>query len=175
MGWTSPATGVVGTLLTAALWNTNLRDNLLWLSSPDRCRTYMTAGQSITANTNTAVKWTSTDTYDTNNLHSTTTNPTRITIATKGLYAIAANVWFPAISSGYFMQIGLQKNGTSLGIYNQVPTSGGAQAISCYDEISCNAGDYIECWVQHNYSSAVTINSVVGDQAYMTARWAATS
>ena len=30
MSWTPPATASVGTLETAALWNTNVRDNLLW-------------------------------------------------------------------------------------------------------------------------------------------------
>lgn len=175
MSWTPPATASVGTLETAALWNTNVRDNLLWLSSPDRVRATMGNSQSIPDSTVTAVTWTSADTYDTNSMHSTSSNPSRITIKTSGLYAVAVNIWFAANATGY-RQLWLYKNGSALGLYVQNPSPGtGACNANLYDEIQCVAGDYLEARAEQNSGAALNINTTSGDASYMSVRWVATS
>ena len=169
MAWTAPATAAVGTLNTAALWNAIVRDNLLWLSSPVRCRAEaLSTNQSIANSTVTAVTWNA-ESYDTANMHSTTTNPTRITIPNPGTYAISANLWWSASAAGY-RQIWLYKNGSSLGLYGQAPGVGAATSMSLYDELPFVAGDYVEVWVEQSSGAALTINASAGDLAYFTAR-----
>lgn len=175
MAWTPPATAAVGTLDTAALWNTNVRDNLLWLSSPPRCRAVAnTTNQSIPDTTHTAVTWNA-ETYDTAFMHSTSVNPSRLTATVAGLYVVTSSAWFSGNAAGYRFSF-LYKNGSQYGQYSEVPSSntGGVQA-TIYDEIQCAAGDYLETYVSQTTGAPLTINYSSSVACYMTMRWVATS
>lgn len=60
---------------------------------PPACRVFKAANQSLANTTWTAIIFDS-EVYDTDNMHSLVTNPTRITINTPGLYLLTANVIF---------------------------------------------------------------------------------
>ncbi len=75
------------------------------------CRVTRVAAQDATEDTDTAIAW-DTEEADTDTMHSTVTNPSRITIATAGLYLITANVSsFPTPAGWQYLTI--LKNGTT--------------------------------------------------------------
>ena len=96
----NPATYTAGTALTAAQMNA-IRDNTTAAQNPATVQCYQaTTGQSIPANTATAVLF-NTNLYDPYSMHSTVTNTSRITIPTGwgGKYRFNAAITWPAPGS----------------------------------------------------------------------------
>lgn len=173
MGFTTPATWSVGMLDTAALMNSNLRDNMNWLSAPPRCRVYATAAQSIPNSSITAVLF-PIETYDsTGTMHSTTSNTSRLYSTVAGLFAVNMSATFNANSTGV-RQIVLYKNGAQLA--NSVNVSqaanGSTFTLTAYDEVQMSTSDYLECWVVQTSGAALNINTI---PSFMSIRWVATS
>jgi len=79
MAWTTPRTWTVGMTPTAAMFNTDIRDNSNWLRAFHGCRLYKSSPQTITAG-NTDVVGFGVEDFDTDGFHSTSTNTSRITI-----------------------------------------------------------------------------------------------
>ena len=63
--------------------------------NPPACRVYHNANQSLTNNTLTALAFNS-ERYDTDTMHDTVTNNSRITINTAGLYLLTLSIQFAA-------------------------------------------------------------------------------
>ena len=84
MAFTTPATAVAGTILTAAWLNTYVRDNVAWLATDSpSCRAYNAPGQSLPAAVGTSLTFNS-ERYDNAAMHSTSSNTARITVPTGG-------------------------------------------------------------------------------------------
>jgi hypothetical protein len=84
MAFTTPGTAVAGDVLTAAFWNSNVRDNLNFLYSPPSCRVVRTSD--LTSYSSGAdITWSS-ESWDTDTMFSTGTT---ITINTAGLYLLS--------------------------------------------------------------------------------------
>lgn len=101
MSWTTPRTWTTGDTITAALLNTHLRDNLNYLYDPPGCLAIRTSNQSITSGSQTVVNFNSTDVFDTDTMHDTSTNPDRITPNTSGAYVVSLNIEFAPNSTGF--------------------------------------------------------------------------
>lgn len=64
--------------------------------------------QAVAATTSTAVSWT-TEEVDTDNMHSTVSNQSRLTAQTQGYYQVTATVAFTTASSGQIYQVWFQQ------------------------------------------------------------------
>lgn len=99
MAWATPPTASVGGVITAANWNI-LRDDLNFLANPPAARVYKAAAQAINNNTITAINF-DTERYDTDTIHDTVTNNTRLTCKTAGLYHFEFSAEFAANATGF--------------------------------------------------------------------------
>ena len=102
MPWTTPRTWVDAEVVSAALLNTHVRDNLNFLRTHHGCRVYKSANQTV-ANGNNDVLTFNSEVYDTDGFHDTSTNNSRITIPTgfDGYYLVLANAVSDADASNH--------------------------------------------------------------------------
>lgn len=96
MSWTNPPTWSVGQLPAAANLNI-LSDDLSYLYATPLCHLTHSADQA--ANPTAVLTW-DTERQDTDGMHSTSSNPTRITIQTPGYYLINVNVAWEVNATG---------------------------------------------------------------------------
>lgn len=119
--------------------------NLLLGSSSiiPRARVYQNAHQSIANNTPTALTFNSED-YDTDTIHDTSTNPTRLTATTAGTYAIHGQVEFATNQTG-IRGAYIEYNGASYLHIVRHDTSGtDVTRIEIYTQYYLAATDYVE-------------------------------
>jgi hypothetical protein len=88
MAWTAPRTWVTSEVVTAALLNTHLRDNLLWAGFHHGCRAYKSANQTVGIGATDLVTWNS-ESYDTDGFHSTSSNTGRFVATVAGYYEVS--------------------------------------------------------------------------------------
>lgn len=156
MAWTAPRTWTTGELVTAAHMNTHVRDNLSFLRGAHVCRAYRSAALTINNGVNTVVSFDA-ETQDTDNFHSTGTNPTRFTIPAglDGYYDIHAMFLLATAVSSRIARI--KKGGvTTLGEPQEANTFGADAATNEY----LTAGEYVELEVFQN--SGGNLAAVVG-------------
>lgn len=150
--------GTNGQVLTAA---STTSTGLEWAtpSTPTYagCRVFNTTDPSISNNTTTVLSFNS-ESFDTDNYHSTSSNTSRITIPTgkAGKYFINGKVEWYSNTSGY-RSIYIVKNGTSFMCSSNI----GAQTIAFDQFISMTidlaVGDYVELHVYHNSGGSLNV------------------
>lgn len=133
-------------------------DHLHTLTVP-ACRVHRTTDQSIPDATVTAVTFNS-ETYDTDTMHSTASNTSRITFTTAGIYLVTASVYWPPNATG-LRTVHIRKNGSTYLAIDQRPTAGAAfsTAMSTSTSDSFAAGDYVECVVWQNSGGALNVET----------------
>lgn len=89
----NPATGAVA----PAAWGDVIRDDLEHLADPPQCSVRASVAQAISTNTLTLLT-ADTEFYDTDAMHSTVSNTSRITCNTPGRYSVEACVNWQAIN-----------------------------------------------------------------------------
>lgn len=104
MAYTTPRTWTAGETVTAALMNTHLRDNLTAIVAANplvvpAARVSHGADQTISNDTQTTLAFNK-EKYDYDAIHDNTTNNSRLTCKTAGLYTITASIQFASNSSG---------------------------------------------------------------------------
>lgn len=116
--------------------------DLSLIANPPRCSVYMTTAAAIATGTPTALTW-DTEEYDTDGMHSTTTNTSRITCVTPGLYLLTSNIEWSAFNAGY-IRLQFRINGVTYTAANVAPfiTATGQLAIATQYQLV--AGDYVE-------------------------------
>ena len=124
---------------------------------------YFSTNQSISSGTFTAVTW-DVENYDTDSIHSTSTNTSRFTIPTgkSGYWRFTSQIrWANNSSGGRYLQIA--KNGTGL-VYteNEADTRAFTQSIT--KTLSLTAGDYLELFVLQTSGGSLNIEN---DQVYI--------
>lgn len=106
------------------------------------CRLFHSASVSIPlAGIETLLPWDS-EVYDTDSMHDTATNNTRIYIKTPGLYRVSCQVAWPNNTSGY-RELGFRRNGVAVAWSDMSPV-GPSQYQQGFAIIMCAAGDYLE-------------------------------
>jgi len=129
------------------------------------CRLYNSGTLTAATATLTALTW-DTETYDTDTFHSTSANPSRITIPAgqAGKYAIHAQYRYEHAANGS-RQIQVTKNGTNIAYFQKHAGSGGGGGspedtiqISTVQELA--EGDYIE--IKAYQDSGTTLDIIAG-------------
>src|ERR1043165_754736 len=132
MAYSSPATVVTGTTITST-WGNSVKSATDYLANPPACRAYRSTGSGgfvLPTAVEAAIPFDS-ERFDTDNMHSTVTNRSRITFNTAGLYQVTACVEFQANATGERMA-SILKNGTTniARDRNIANTSGGKTMIT---------------------------------------------
>lgn len=178
MAWTTPRTWAVNEKVTAANMNTYISNNLSHLVSPPFCDLYATApgNTSGSASTFTAIPF-DTEIADTDTMHSTTSNTSRITATTAGLYLVtgSAAIAAQAAASSLYLQVyvsGAAPNSNYSNIY--IPASGSGPNITYGLSISrfirLSAGQYVELMIACT-ATTVAIASGNNLKPSFQARW----
>lgn len=127
------------------------------------------AVQSVNSGSPTALTF-NTEEYDTDTMHSTVTNTSRLTATTAGVYDIAGSTEFAYNTTGW-RQIQIRKNGSvnlardqraAFTDSSNVPDMG--MAISTQAKLA--AGDYVELVVLHNAGSALDVGDVTSPSRF---------
>jgi hypothetical protein len=183
--WTTPKTWVAGSALTAAEMNTHVRDNLTWLKDAlslhgidsDSARGQLdgalygvralrTATQSILDGASTAVALTATDDFDSNSMHSTSVNNTRVTIPAggDGVYLVGhGEEWAGNATGSRAGTIKLNGSTDITGTEIRVANAGGSTAVrsAAATAYQFSAADYIELYVLQNSGGSLNIQAAV--------------
>ena len=120
-------------------------------------RVYHNANQSIPDATNTALAFNS-ERADTNTIHDTVTNNSRLTCQTAGVYSITASVEFAANATG-IRSVGLRLNGTTFLSLQRSPSAGASVTalLSVATMYALAATDYVEVIVSQDSGGALNV------------------
>jgi hypothetical protein len=119
----------------------------------------LTGNQSSLNNVATTLSF-DTERYDTANLHSNTTNNSRLTAPVDGIYAVSALVSWAADDLDGQRLLEIEKNGTVLiASANQMPVTvnGASTTQSLTKFIALAAGDYVEAMAFQNSGSTLNV------------------
>jgi hypothetical protein len=125
-------------------------------NTDESCRVYTNATQSIADETGTIITVWGSESFDTDTMHDTDTNPGRMTIKTAGTYLVGASIGFSANATGV-REVSIEKyNGIGV-----VATNGTGFAnrtnyntpIGCYD---MDVDDYFQVFVWQNSGGSLT-------------------
>lgn len=157
MPYTSPAAIVTGTTISKTTFGDVVKADLDYLANPPACRVTKSALQVITTGAPTAIIFDS-ERYDTDTMHDTVTNNTRITIRTAGLYLVGANVEWASSTLGTYRQLSIRLNGsTAVAWVLQAPPSQVLrQNLSAVYKFAVN--DYVELIAEHDKGSDINVS-----------------
>lgn len=158
---TAPSSGQVltATSSTAATWQAPAS------TAPLRCRVYKSANQSINNTTDTLLTWNA-ETFDNNTMHDNSTENSRITATTAGVYLFKAQVAFASNATG-LRQCHFRKNGTDALAYVQLPAANGDRTtIQVATIVELSATDYVDVVAGQNSGGALNIEGAASDAYY---------
>lgn len=165
MPFVNPPNFVAGAVLTEAQLDI-LSDNETFLANPPKCRVFHSVAISIPNNMETSLTFNS-ERFDTDTMHSTVTNPERITITTAGTYLITGHViWQNNVTGRRVASIwknGLSGVGVGVGRSESSPAGTGEAGLNPSALVSCVAGDFLLLAAYQN--SGVALN-VITDQQF---------
>lgn len=170
MAWTTPRSWSTGETVTSTILNTHVRDNLNAIVSPPYAYIRATTATSVGGSAYVNISF-NTEIVDTDSMY-TSAAPTRLTIATAGLYMLAGGYSLALtannIASARFSLNGglLTHSGTS--VICGATAQNAVLSLTCFYRLS--VGDYIELATWSNRTAVNTFVSA-GDVAFMQARW----
>jgi len=132
------------------------------------CGVRLTAVQTISNMTNTAIIWNVED-WDTNNLHSTVSQQERLVIPAgqAGLYQVHFQCIWNHNSGGTYRALRIYRNGSSLSPDRYVAMApsavAGLNAMSLSAVLDLAAGDFITAIVMHDQGGGFNLNSAWGE------------
>jgi len=122
------------------------------------CKVTNSAAQSIPDATVTALTW-NTETWDTNDIHDTTTNPSRLTCKVAGIYLVVAFLGWASNTTGR-RTLRIYKNGAQLSMTEMPITSAAPYGNTILvDIVSLDVNDYIESLAHQTSGAALDIVS----------------
>jgi hypothetical protein len=140
-------------------WLETIADDLNYFNDPPRVKCYRDAVYGITDDTDTMVAWNAEE-YDTDTMHSTSTNTTRLTATTGGRYEFSCRIVFAANSTGY-RRLKMWKNGAAGTLIDSdidnSPTAGAFSRLFCSSWVTLAAGDYIEAQVYQDSGGDLSV------------------
>jgi len=156
MPYTTPKTWASGDVLTAADLNTYVRDNVAFNANPPKCRVFNSAAISA-ANAVDVLVTLDSERFDTDTMHSTTTNPERITFTTAGTYLVGASLAWSDNAAGSRV-IYIRRNGVNRIVQQSTTGTGVANnPIAASTLFYFAANDYVELFAFQNSGSVLTI------------------
>lgn len=154
MAWTTPRTWTDPEVVTAAMMNAHVRDNLNWVHGFHGCRLYKSADQTIASGNNDVLTWNS-ESFDTDALHSTSSNTSRIVIPSglDGYWRVVCGVQSDADAANHnSLTLRLRKNAAGVSGGGTLLTAhtftGHTNAHYSQTEITVAlvATDHVECF-----------------------------
>lgn len=144
MPFTLPADQSPGQVASAS-WADAVNAGLQYLANPPACHVYNTGTPSISNTTNTVLAMNA-ERYDTDTMHDTVTNNSRITIKTAGLYVVGAAVLWPANATGGRTLAFLMNGANLIGTSSMAPNPTGGQGTAHLAHVTWKfaVNDYIE-------------------------------
>jgi hypothetical protein len=156
--WTTPAAIATNEAASSSKYNSQVKDNLLFLYDPPRCRAYRSAALSI-ANDSDGIIAFDAETIDNDGIHSNTVSNSRFTIQTTGRYRCVAQVAFANDPDGY-RTVQILRNGVVIAQSRHSSASSAvATIVQCYEEILCTAADYLEVQVRHTAGASLALGT----------------
>jgi hypothetical protein len=175
----TPYHAVAGTKLSASGFNGGVEDVLDWLlDGYPRVHAYDATGNACLDTTSKLILWDS-EGYDNDNMHSTSSNTSRITFTTAGLYDVDIQMMFAsaAYTGNTAMDVRMNAGGASGGgtrlinrFFNDTGTATAVPALRLIRAFS--AGDYIEVFVLQT-SGATRTNTTGAHTSRVHAHWIA--
>ncbi len=174
----SEMTAVAGAILTAAEWNSNVRDGMNFLLTRPLCIvTQSGTGQTIASASVTAITFNS-ETVDRDGMHSQTTNTSRFTAVTAGYYTFLGMIPY-----------GINATGSRMAAWyvNGLPVTGGTVFSAAVTGVSVqtnvqatvvtylNVGDYGEMYGRQDSGGNLVLLVTGGSFAMGTAVWESTA
>lgn len=157
----TPRTWSSGEVVTAAQLNAELRDWVSALANPPSCRVYHNTTQSLTDNTEATVTFNS-ERWDTDSMHESVTNPSRVTFNTAGLYVVTFCCQLAAGADYTMAYATLRLNGTTTiaqGINGTIADAGSAGPTLVLSTIyKFAAADYVEVRAYQNNAANTARN-----------------
>lgn len=150
-------TATVGQILTAAQWNSNVRDGIRYLANPPIFIGTQSVAQSFATSTFGAVTFDA-ETVDSYNGHSTTTNNSRYVAQVAGWYLVVAQVGTVANTAG-FRAPGLFINGVAPATIIQPqmsPSQSGNTIMQVAGLVFLNVNDYVEVRMDQSSGGALS-------------------
>lgn len=155
-------TFVPGEIETAAYLN-SVAAAANFLLNPPMCRaTQITTGQVLTTSgTYYAVSFNGED-YDTDGIHSTSTNPTRLVAQTDGKYQIIAQISFAQNTTGY-RKTYINANGVQIATATIPTVTGAASGVVAVASAQLVAGQYVEVYAMQTSGGSLALSVSPGE------------
>jgi hypothetical protein len=165
-------TWVAGEVVTAAHFNTNIRDVFNYLLAKPILKCRQTGAQSIANNTHTALTFGAED-VDSSGMHSTSVNTSRATAVYAGWYSPSGGTSFAGNTTGvrgtYWSVNATPVNGSNT---LQIATSAAAtQFPARTDLVFLNVNDYLEEFTYQNSGGSLNTSVTAQEQPSMVVRW----
>ena len=122
------------------------------------CNIYNSTAISITHDNTIALTFDS-EKWDTDGMHSTVSNTSRITCATPGIYTVYGNVQIQSNNSGSRILSILLNGTTGIARMRITATQGAFTIMNISGQVLLDTGDYIELTVFQNSGSTLTVNA----------------
>jgi uncharacterized membrane protein len=119
-------------------------------------RVYNSTNISISANVTTNLTFDS-ERYDTNDMHSTAVNTSRLTCNGSGIYSIGGSVDWSSSSSGDRQIIIYQNTSNIIAAERQYPGLSGFSNLTINTQYYLSSGDYVELAVKQTASASVNV------------------
>lgn len=106
--------------------------------------------------------------YDTDGMHDTTVNTTRLTAKTPGLYKVTGRVNWTTAGVSAPIYLAINRNGSEVAKVNKLPiaTDGTGDVIEINTDVMLAAGDYVELLFQQASGGARNVNSPGNNTAF---------
>lgn len=144
-----------------------VKAHVLTSTTPKRARVYKDAAQALTTGVATTLSFNQ-ETFDTDTMHDNSTNNSRLTITTAGLYLIITQISFASNSTGV-RQGWFLKNGTTAYGYTSVAAANGDHTVVQVETLAqLAAADYIEVQANQTSGGNLNIQGAASDEYYAT-------
>jgi hypothetical protein len=174
MAYTTPRTWVSGELVTAALMNTHVRDNIAFVAKFRGVKAVRTTDFNINNDVDTAIQYNAADIFDTDGFHDPATNNTRLTCPTGlgGYYLVAAEVHYAPDAVG-FRRVSLRYNGATVISRSQDGNPDASRDISIFTEtvVFLNPTDYVEVIARQNSGGTLAVRGTDAGSARFEMHW----
>lgn len=159
MPFASPAAIVTGTTISKTTFGDVVKADLDFLANPPACRVFHNATQSLADNTETTVAFNS-ERFDTDSMHDTATNNSRITINTAGLYLVGFGIGLAARGDFLVTYARIRLNGTTWldTLLDQGNTTSTTPFLTGTTLWKFSAADYIELRVNQDNAGSAAVN-----------------
>lgn len=145
--------------LAPSTWGDTVRGDLEFLIERPMCDVFATAYRSITSGGSYPIAM-SNYRYDTDGMHSNTTNNSRITIQTRGLYAIGGLIVYQSGAGGY-RKLQFVYNGTTTDEVQVIRGGAGFESTLWGTVLyPFEAGEYIVMHASHDFGSNLDVIAV---------------